>query len=190
MQKVKRAGENVVLGDRFQRGNIKATGNRLQLAPLRTARPEPRQIRIAGIKQDHPPAAQIAVQLGIGFAGGKLLVRRDRPVDEREERQLISLKVDADGRVWVRRNGLRTRIDDCDPDPLAVANGRPRSCWKYDAFYDVFGEDGRFLGAVRLPDSDLSLRNAFISGSTVVAAFEDDAGTGMVKRYRVLLPGS
>jgi hypothetical protein len=99
-----------------------------------------------------------------------------------------TLKVDADGRVWVRRNGPRIRVEDCDPDPMEVVNGRPRPCWRSDAVYDVFGEDGRFLGAVSLPVASLNLRTAYISGTTVLAQYENEAGVGMVKRYRLVLP--
>ena len=54
LQQIECPRQNMVLRDRFKGRNIKAAGNRLQLASLRRRRAEPRQIRIAGIKQDHP----------------------------------------------------------------------------------------------------------------------------------------
>ena len=79
-----------------------------------------------------------------------------------------SLEVDADGRVWVRRSVASTRIDDCDPDPFAV-EGRARTCWSSPLVYDVFGEDGRFLGSVELPEVVTSIGAAYISSSSGVA---------------------
>lgn len=99
-----------------------------------------------------------------------------------------SLEVDADGRVWVRRSVPSVRIDDCDPDPFAV-EGRARTCWTSPLVYDVCGEDGRFLGSVELPDEVTSISAAYISGTTLVLPAEDEAGTLMVKRYRLVLPG-
>jgi hypothetical protein len=52
--------------------------------------------------------------------------------------------------------------------------------------FDVFDNGGRFLGSVE----DLPHFNSpFMSGDTVVALAQDEAGTVMVKRYRLVLPG-
>jgi hypothetical protein len=55
-----------------------------------------------------------------------------------------------------------------------------------EIIWDVFDRDGRYLGNVEgLP----VVSRPFINGDTVVAVALDDAGTVMVKRYRLVLPG-
>lgn len=98
------------------------------------------------------------------------------------------LEVDADGRIWIARRGQSRLVDDCDPDPLEVTEGRPRSCWESDLWYEVFDEEGKFLGAVELPPLVTSLGTSFISGDRMWVAVEDEAGVLMVKRYRIVLP--
>lgn len=98
------------------------------------------------------------------------------------------LTVDAGGRTWIRRRGPSRRIDDCDEDPLEVVNGRPRSCWESDVTFEVFGEDGKFLGPVEVPSGVTSLLGAYIRDSVFIVDVEDGAGTPMVKRYRIVLP--
>ena len=68
-------------------------------------------------------------------------------------------------------------------DPLAVQ--MPECLFGVKSF-DVFDSTGRFLGSVEdLPH----FAKPFISGDTVVATAQDEAGTIMVKRYRLVLPG-
>ena len=100
------------------------------------------------------------------------------------------LQVDRNGRVWVTRRGAVTRIDDCDPDPLEVTSGRPRPCWVAATAFDVFGDDGKFLGSVETPTELDDLWGSFIRDDVVVAVVEDAAGTVMVKRYRIVMPTS
>ncbi len=71
--------------------------------------------------------------------------------------------------------------------------------WRDTHTVDVFGGDGRLLGSVPLPDgTGLWVRMfvegegqpfAFVRDDLVVMPVEDDAGTIMVKRYRLVLPG-
>ncbi len=61
-------------------------------------------------------------------------------------------------------------------------------------FFDVFGSDGRFLGRVDAPDEMVDqilrwARTPHFAGDRVTAVAIDDAGTIMVKRYRLVLPG-
>ena len=89
---------------------------------------------------------------------------------------------DRDGRVWVQSIVGTRRVPDCGPEA-------GRSCWVAVHAVDVFGADGRYLGAVEPPPSfHLSLQT-FIAGSTVVGATTAEAGTIVVKRYRLVLPG-
>jgi hypothetical protein len=59
-------------------------------------------------------------------------------------------------------------------------------CLLGEESFDVFDNVGRFLGSVEdLPH----FARPFISGDTVVASAQDETGTIMVKRYRLVLPG-
>jgi len=54
--------------------------------------------------------------------------------------------------------------------------------------FDVFAEaDGRYLGAVDFPSSRPT--RLFILESGILMTTEDETGTIMVKRYRLVLPG-
>lgn len=48
---------------------------------------------------------------------------------------------------------------------------------------------GKFLGEVELPQG-VSFSRIFIDGDTFLTPAEDDAGTVVVKRYRIVLPGA
>ena len=48
--------------------------------------------------------------------------------------------------------------------------------------------DGRFLGDLDIPDGMQLGPQPYISRDLIVARFQDDAGTPMVKRYRLVLP--
>ena len=90
---------------------------------------------------------------------------------------------DRDGRIWVQRIVGTRRDPNCDPEE------RGRECWPGIVVLEVFGPDGRYMGAVEAPSSYPLGSRSFISGGTVVVATSDDAGTIMVKRYRLVLPG-
>ncbi len=104
----------------------------------------------------------------------------------------------ASGEVWVLRNAPSVPASECVEDPLADADtwastpfGR-RSCWRNAYAVDVFDAGGRFLGEVDTPAGAFSYRYSLahhIDGDRVVTAIEDEAGTIMVKRYRLVLPG-
>jgi len=96
----------------------------------------------------------------------------------------------ASGEVWVLRQG-GGGSGECDLEPEeASTSGFDQdiiACLYPNLFFDVFGRDGRYLGSVE----GLQLNaNAFpfINGETVIAPFQDDVGTIMVKRYRLVLP--
>lgn len=93
----------------------------------------------------------------------------------------------ASGEVWVARPGRGSPVPGCEPDPDEVSSTPP--CWQEERLIDVFGADGRYLGALDAPEA-LSLRPPpFIRGNDVIAMVENEAGTIMVKRYRLVLPG-
>ena len=108
--------------DRLQRRDVERRGELLQLAARRAwPTPKPRDIGVAGVEQDHAAGAQIAVELGIGLvrraAAGS---RRDRPVEEREERQLVGLQIDRH-RVGRLDRGARGKASATGPRSPACA---------------------------------------------------------------------
>jgi hypothetical protein len=98
---------------------------------------------------------------------------------------------DPDGRIWVSRYGPGIRRDLCDEDPEPNLPSGIARCWESRTIADVFGPDGRFLGDVEMPRGFgiYDLRRTFINDDMVLIVSEDDAGTIMVKRYRLVLPG-
>lgn len=90
---------------------------------------------------------------------------------------------DRDGRIWVQRVVGTRRDSNCDPEE------RGRECWPEIGVLEVFGPDGRYMGVVEAPSSFPLGSRRFISGATLVAATTDEAGTIMVKRFRLMLPG-
>jgi len=104
----------------------------------------------------------------------------------------LHFRGDRYGRIWVVR-ALRTdEVTDCDPNPLSVEDQSPRYCWRDVFGLDVFDEeDGRYLGEVEVPIISIfgaPPALAFLRDSLIVAV-QDEAGTIMVKRYRLVLPG-
>ncbi len=92
------------------------------------------------------------------------------------------------GEIWVSREIGTYRVDDCLEDPLEDYAGEMsiRPCFRPLFAYDAFGADGRFLGEVELPDPRPS--PMYVNENTVLGYLEDEAGTIMVKRYRLVLP--
>ena len=91
------------------------------------------------------------------------------------------------GEVWVVRPGTGRQVADCDEDAFEPSEDAP--CWEEGRIVDVFGADGRYLGEVNVPDEVSMQPLPFIRGNDIIARIEDDAGTIMVKRYRLVLPG-
>ena len=96
------------------------------------------------------------------------------------------------GEIWVMRPGASRRLSDCAEDPIAEGHpaGSQRPCWTDERIVDVFGDDGRYLGEVDVPEEfQGGPHSVFADASRVVAVVQNDAGTIMVKRYRLVLPG-
>ena len=90
------------------------------------------------------------------------------------------------GRIWVGRViGIR-EVAGCNPSTAAEG----RACWRDVRGFDVFDEEsGRFLGQVGVPAGATPRhRPGFLEDGFLLVA-EDEAGTIMVKRYRLVLPG-
>jgi len=99
-----------------------------------------------------------------------------------------------DGGVWVVRAGAGERLPDCaEGTDLSAMNDAP--CWRETYMLDAFDAGGRYLGEVQIPPVFYNKRfqkfspMPFVRGDLVLAVVEDDAGTIMVKRYRLVVPG-
>jgi hypothetical protein len=102
-----------------------------------------------------------------------------------------------EGDIWVIRDGPTEEIEGCDPSEMvplpAGVNGpdRPRRCFRGSYIIDAFDAAGRYLGEVEFPGGGMPLPAlSYVRGDTLVTRAEDEAGTIMVKRYRLLLPGA
>lgn len=92
------------------------------------------------------------------------------------------------GETWVVRPGPASRDAACDEDDF-TPTGEPH-CWLEEPVVDVFGADGRYLGNVVVPAALQWDPHPYINGDVIIALVEDDAGTVMVKRYRLALPAT
>jgi hypothetical protein len=98
---------------------------------------------------------------------------------------------DHSGRIWVNRPGPGYHvegpcIEDPDVDDISQAYAEP--CWRAHDTWEVFDEEGRFLGGADLPEGIQMYPAPHIEDTTFLAAFQDDLGTVTVKRYRIALP--
>jgi len=103
-----------------------------------------------------------------------------------------SLIPTASGEVWVARPGNSYRVQDCleDPRPDEDLFAPSAYCWRSTMYLDAFDRNGMYLGGVEVPEGFVpSTQNLFVRDDLVLAIIEDEAGTIMVKRYRLVLPG-
>jgi hypothetical protein len=88
----------------------------------------------------------------------------------------------------VRRPGTGYHVEEeCNEDPQP---GEPfgTACWNQHTTWEVFDENGRFLGGAEVPDGILTFPRPYIRGDLFLAAHMDDAGTVTVKQYRIVPP--
>jgi hypothetical protein len=104
------------------------------------------------------------------------------------KRSYMDVIPDQSGRVWVLRELAGERVDGCEPDPDEFDGYVKRPCWRQPYALDAFGADGRFLGAIEVPAGMRVDIEPYIREDLMVAVSEDQAGTIMVKRYRLVLP--
>ena len=107
-----------------------------------------------------------------------------------------SLIATASGEVWVARFGPSSRLTDCVEDPLAETasgeqlNALQNPCWKDTFILDAFDRQGRYLGEIATPTNMQPFTGwTHVVGDRVIGVEMDAAGTIMVKRYRLVLPG-
>lgn len=92
-----------------------------------------------------------------------------------------------DGTVWVRVHQPARRVEDLsyDPtDPDAIPDE-----WREPVLYDVFDENGAYLGAVRGPDGISRYTQPVFTREWVLAIVWDELDVQRIVRYRVELPG-
>lgn len=110
----------------------------------------------------------------------------DIPAQKPAYRRLIP---DRSGRIWVVRPGPGARVEgECDDNP-APDSARQDPCWRESVSWEVFDDEGRFLGVVGVPDEIGSPSAPYIEDDVFLAPAVDELGTGVVKLLRLHLPG-
>jgi len=92
-----------------------------------------------------------------------------------------------DGTIWVMVHQPARKVDDpyYDPtDPDAIPDE-----WREPIVFDVFQEDGTYLGAVRAPDGLRPYPEPIFTRGWVLATVRDELDVQTVVKYRVYLPG-
>lgn len=91
-----------------------------------------------------------------------------------------------DDRVLVLRQGPSRRVEPCD-ERFEDRGSSTEACFEPTYAWDVFELTGRYLGELERPEGRLF--RSFFHDDLVLLAVEDEAGTIVVKRYRLVLPG-
>jgi hypothetical protein len=95
----------------------------------------------------------------------------------------------ASGEIWVTRHGPTERLPDCEADLSSTEAARANPCWRRTWIVDVFGEDGRYLGEIDLPDDITPVPQwIHVDGDMLIARSQQDDGVVRVKRFRIVLP--
>ena len=95
------------------------------------------------------------------------------------------------GEIWLQRLGSSEPLAGCAGDPLEVGPvaAAESPCWRHRPIIDAFDSDGRYLGDVEVPEELMRVHPLTIRGRVVAGVAQDDVGTYVVKRYRLVLPG-
>jgi len=94
---------------------------------------------------------------------------------------------DRSGRIWVTREGPGAHVGgECSENPQPSDDVEP--CWSAPTLWDVFDEEGRFLGSADVPVEVSPSGATFVEGDLFLASVTDEMGTPMVKRYRLVYP--
>ncbi len=88
-----------------------------------------------------------------------------------------------DGTIWVARQGASREVRNPDYDPKKPQTGRPTE-WRSPVAYDVFDAQGRYLGAVKLPQGTW-LFHAVLTTERVWTVANHPDGYQQIVRYRV-----
>lgn len=93
-----------------------------------------------------------------------------------------------DGTVWVRVSTAAVKRTDPDYDPTepeAIADE-----WREPWLFDVFDEQGRYLGAVRAPDGFRTYPRPIFTRDLVLGTMRDEYDVQSVVRFRVEHPAA
>ena len=94
------------------------------------------------------------------------------------------------GETWVTRSGPAERLAGCEDNLSNIEAARLNPCWGSTFIVDVFGEDGRYLGGIDLPDDITPVQWwMHVDGDMVIARAQEEDGVVRVKRHRLALPG-
>lgn len=91
--------------------------------------------------------------------------------------------VDDDGRIWVQvsQPGVEKENPAYDPEE----EGSTPTVWTEPPAFDLFDDQGRFLGHVKVPEGFATYPAPVARGDNVWAAVEDDLGVQRVVRFRI-----
>jgi hypothetical protein len=92
------------------------------------------------------------------------------------------------GEVWVVRPGSGYEDTSCDVD--IPTKDAPERCWRDERIVEAFDAAGRFLGSIEVPVELRFEPRPHVSSDTIVGLVQDDAGTLLVKRYRLMAPAA
>jgi len=120
---------------------------------------------------------------------------RARQVEFPDDKPMYRLILpDSSGRLWVLRDGASTYLRDCGADPFETdPDPGPRPCWRSRLFADVFEEStGAWLFRVEdFLSDELGMKSVFrpplvfIAGDFLLARVTDQAGTVVIKKFRI-----
>ncbi len=92
---------------------------------------------------------------------------------------VTSVKVDADGRIWVARTLASERVEDMDAD---TSDGPVEPSWQSAVGYDVFAADGHWLGHLPIPRRTQLIH---MRGDTAWGTVSDSMDVQRVVRFRI-----
>lgn len=93
-----------------------------------------------------------------------------------------------DGTVWVRVSTAAVKRTDPDYDPAEP--GAIADEWREPWLFDVFDEQGRYLGAVRAPDGFRTYPRPIFTRDLVLGTMRDEYDVQSVVRFRVEHPAA
>ncbi len=93
-----------------------------------------------------------------------------------------------DGRLWVKLHQLAARVPDEEREP-GTAGARPAPRFREPVAFDVFEQDGRYLGRVTAPERFATRPRPVFRGDYVWSTERDALGVQYVVRYRIVRAG-
>ena len=91
-----------------------------------------------------------------------------------------------DGRIWVLLSRPGVKDESVADEATERSRGYRESPWSEPVAFDVYEQDGRYLGEVTAPVGFLRYPEPVFRGDTVWAAVEDAEGVRYVKRFEIV----